>query len=196
MIRGRVWAAATAIAERDPAAHSAWEVLLFYPGFHALGWYRVSHWLHRHHRYLLAALIASLGRFFTRVDIHPAARLGRRIFIDHGAGVVIGATAVVEDDVTILHGVTLGSSAAQPGPGPRHPKVGRHAFIGAHAQLLGPITVGAGAKVGANAVVLHDVPAGRTVVGNPGRLVAPKLAAVAKEAKGPDRALGTRSACG
>ena len=159
------------IQKLDPAAKSVWEVLLTYPGFHALGWYRLSHWLCQQHAHLLAALVASLGRFFTQVEIHPAATIGHHVFIDHGHGVVIGETAVVGDYVTILHGVTLGSSKPLPTPGPRHPQVGNHVFLGAHSQLLGPITVGDGAKVGAGTIVLRDVPAQRTVVGNPGRLV-------------------------
>lgn len=176
--RGGIWAAAKYIADQDPATSSPWEVLLTYPGFHALGWYRLSHFCYQRRLHLLAALIAALGRFFTRVDIHPAAQIGHHVFIDHGVGVVIGATAVVEDYVTILHGVTLGSSASQPKPGPRHPHVRHHAFLGANAQLLGAIEVGAHAKVGAGTIVLKDVPAHRTVVGNPGRLVPLKLQAL------------------
>lgn len=166
-----MWQAAKYIQKLDPAAKSVWEVLLTYPGFHALGWYRLSHWLYQHHAHLLAALVASLGRFLTQVEIHPAATIGHHVFIDHGHGVVIGETAVVGDYVTILHGVILGSSKAQPTPGPRHPQVASHVFLGAHAQVLGPVKIGEGAKVGAGTIVLHDVPAHRTVVGNPGRLV-------------------------
>lgn len=174
MIRGltNIYNAAKYIQKVDPAASSAWEVILTYAGFHALGWYRVSHWFYQHHFRLIAAILSNFGKFFTKVEIHPGARIGKHVFIDHGYGTVIGETAVVGDYVTILHGVTLGSRRPDADINqPRHPWVGDHVFIGAHAQLLGNIHVGDHAKIGASTTVLHDVPAGRTVVGNPGRLV-------------------------
>lgn len=168
----KMYNAAKYIQTVDPAARSPWEVILTYAGFHALGWYRISHWLYQHNWHLLAAIIANLGKFFTKVEIHPGAKIGHHVFIDHGYGTVIGETAVIGDYVTILHGVTLGSRRPSSKPGePRHPQIGSHVFIGAHAQLLGNVHVGDYAKVGAAAVVLHDVPAYRTVVGNPGHLI-------------------------
>lgn len=164
-----MFAAAKYIVNQDPAAKSVWEVILTYSGFHALGYYRVAHWLYRHHRYLLAALIAHLGKVMTDVEIHPGAQIGHHVFIDHGHGVVIGETAIVGNYVTILHGVTLGSRKTEGGR--RHPYVANHVFIGANALLLGRINVGVRAKIGAGTVVLHDIPADATVVGNPGRIV-------------------------
>lgn len=161
---------ARSILKRDPAAHSLWEVVLTYPGLHALFWYRIAHWLSKHHHYLLAGLVSRHAANTTGISIAPAAQIGHRVFIDHGNGVVIGATAVIEDDVTILHGVTLGSR--YPGQNQRrHPWIKRGAFIGAHAQLLGAITVGEFSKVGAGAVVLDNVAAEATVVGAPARIV-------------------------
>lgn len=167
-----MYKAAKYIQQVDPAASSPWEVIFTYAGFHALGWYRVSQWLYQHHWRFGAAIVANCGKFFTKVEIHPGAQIGHHVFIDHGYGTVIGQTAVIGDYVTILHGVTLGNRrpASQPGQ-VRHPRVGSHVFIGAHAQLLGNIHVGDHAKVGAGAIVLRDVPAGRTVVGNPGHLI-------------------------
>lgn len=161
--------AARYIVKQDPAAKSVWEVILTYSGFHALGIHRIAHWLYRHHRYLSASLVAHLSKVMTGVEIHPGAKIGKHVFIDHGLGVVIGETAVVGDYVTILHGVTLGSRKAQSGR--RHPVVGNHVFIGANAMLLGNITVGAQVKIGAGTVVLNDVPSSSTVVGNPGHIV-------------------------
>ncbi len=161
---------ARSILKRDPAAHSLLEVILTYPGVHALFWYRIAHFLSRHQHHILAGLVSRHAAIRTGISIAPEAKLGARVFIDHGLGVVIGATAVVEDDVTILHGVTLGSR--YPGSGARrHPRIKNGAFIGAHAQILGPVTVGAFSKVGAGAIVLNDVPAKRTVVGSPAHVV-------------------------
>lgn len=161
---------ARSILKRDPAAHSLLEVVLTYPGLHALFWYRIAHYLSKHKLDVLAGLVSRHGARQTGILIAPAAQIGKRVFIDHGVGVVIGETAVIEDDVTLLHGVTLGSrheTVVQK----RHPHVKQGAFIGANAQLLGPIVIGEESKVGAGAVVLNDVPAGTTVVGAPARLV-------------------------
>lgn len=158
----------SAALERDPAARSRLEVALTYPGVHALWAHRVAHGLHPRHP-LLARVVAAAARVLTGVDIHPAAAIGRRVFIDHAVGVVIGETALVGDDVTLFHGVTLGGLGRTPGR--RHPVVGERVLIGAGATLLGPITVGDDARIGANSVVLADVPAGATAVGSPARVV-------------------------
>lgn len=150
------------IKKLDPAARSLIEVILLYPGLHALGWYRVSNRLHRWRLYFLARLISQLGRFFTQIEIHPGAQIGRRLFIDHGHGIVIGETARVGDDCIMYHGVTLGGTAAE---GCRHPHLGNNVLVGAHAQLIGPIVIGDNAKIGAGAVVTVDVPANSTAVG-------------------------------
>lgn len=159
------------ILKRDPAAHSLWEVLLTYPGLHALGWYRLAHWFSQHRHYLLAAVISRHSARTTGVSIAPEAQIGHEVFIDHGIGVVIGATAVIESRVVILHGVTLG--ARHQTNGRRHPIIKRGAFIGAHAQLLGPIIIGENSKIGAGAVVLTDIPTAGTAVGNPAHVVQP-----------------------
>ncbi len=155
--------------EKDPARPSTAEVLLFYPGFHAWVLHQVAHrlWL-RGHR-LLARAVSWLSARLTGADIHPGARIGRRVLIDHAVGVVIGETAVVEDDVVIMHGVTLGNRRSRPGK--RHPTVRRGAFLGAGAKVLGPVEIGEGAKVGAGAVVLGDVPPGATAVGVPAVII-------------------------
>jgi serine O-acetyltransferase len=157
------------IFRRDPAARSAWEVLTTYPGLHAVMLHRVAHALWRSGWRYPARLLAYLGRALTNVDIHPGARIGRRFFIDHGAGVVIGETAEIGDDVTLYHGVTLGGTTWNKGK--RHPTLHDGVVVGAGAKILGAIVVGAGARVGANSVVVKEVPPGRTVVGIPGRLV-------------------------
>ncbi|AMC00039.1 serine acetyltransferase [Aerococcus urinaehominis] len=151
----------------DVSIKSSLEVLLTIPGVHALGLHRVGHFFYRHRLYLIARLIANFSRFITGIEIHPGAQIGRRLVIDHGGGTVIGETAVVGDDVMIFHGVTLGGTGKDKGK--RHPDVGDGAMIGAHAQVLGPICIGAHAKVGAGAIVLKDVPAYATAVGNPAR---------------------------
>ena len=155
---------------RDPAARSPLEVALCYPGFHALLLHRLSHWLSGRGFRLVARLIATFSRFLTGIEIHPAAKIGRQLVIDHGMGVVIGETATIGDHVTIYHDVTLGGTSLKREV--RHPQVGDDVIIGAGAQLLGPITVGKGARIGSNAVVVRDVPAGVTVVGVPARPVA------------------------
>jgi serine O-acetyltransferase len=154
---------------RDPAARTAWEVLTTYPGVHAIMAYRVAHALWRRQWRYPARLVSFLARVFTNVDIHPGARIGRRFFIDHGAGVVIGETAEVGHDVTLYHGVTLGGTTWNPGK--RHPTLGDHVVVGAGAKILGAITIGTRVRVGANSVVVKNVPADRTVVGIPARVV-------------------------
>src|SRR5208282_1280124 len=157
------------VLEHDPAAKSRAEIYLCYAGLHAVWFYRVNHWLWSHNFFLLARWLSQVARWFTGIEIHPGAQIGRRLFIDHGAGVVIGETAVVGDDVTLYHGVTLGGTSWRKGK--RHPTLGNGVLAGAGAKILGPVTVGAGARIGANSVVIEDVPEGATVVGIPGRIV-------------------------
>ncbi|MEW6353779.1 MAG: serine O-acetyltransferase [Pseudomonadota bacterium] len=157
------------VFERDPAARTAFEVLTTYPGLHAVLFHRLSHRLWNARWKWLARFISTLARWLTGVEIHPGARIGRRFFIDHGMGVVIGETAEIGDDCTLYHGVTLGGTSWQKGK--RHPTLGNDVVIGAGATVLGPITVGDGARVGSNAVVVKDVPPGATVVGIPGHVV-------------------------
>ena len=157
-----------AVFDRDPAARSSWEVLTCYPGIHALFMHRLAHWLWGHRLRWLARFTAHLSRFFTGIEIHPGATIGRRFFIDHGMGVVIGETAEIHDDVTLYHGVTLGGTSWNKGK--RHPTLENGVVIGAGAKVLGPIIMSAGAKVGSNAVVTKPVPAGATAVGNPARI--------------------------
>jgi serine O-acetyltransferase len=155
--------------ERDPAARSYIEVLFCYPGVHAVMWHRLSHWLWTHNLYFLGRFSSHISRWLTGIEIHPAARLGRRFVIDHGMGVVIGETAEVGDDCYFYHQVTLG--VARTSSGKRHPTVGNNVIIGAGAKVLGPITVGDNARIGSNAVVVDTVPANTTVVGVPARPV-------------------------
>lgn len=155
---------ATALS-KDPAARTRLEVFLGYSGLHAVWAHRYSHWLWQHHLKTLARLNSQAARFFTGIEIHPGATIGRRLFIDHGMGVVIGETAVIGDDVTIYHGVTLGGKGH--GTGKRHPTVDDDVIVGAGAQVLGDITIGTRSLIGANAVVVHDVPADSTAVGIP-----------------------------
>jgi serine O-acetyltransferase len=157
-----------AALERDAAAHSALEVALCYPGVHAIWGHRVTHWLWQHRLRLTARFIAEMVHALTGVDIHPGATLGPGLFIDHATGVVIGETADVGTDVTLYHGVTLGAPSFG-SRGKRHPTIGDRVVIGAGAKVLGPITVGADASIGANAVVVKPVPANTVVVGVPGR---------------------------
>lgn len=159
------------VFERDPAARSTWEVLTCYPGFHALTLHRLSHWLWRHRLRWLARALSHFTRFVTGIEIHPGATIGRCVFIDHGMGVVIGETAVIEAGCTLYHGVTLGGTSWNRGK--RHPTLESGVVIGAGAKVLGPITIGAGAKIGSNAVVVRDVPPGATAVGIPARIVEP-----------------------
>jgi serine O-acetyltransferase len=157
------------VFERDPAARSVWEVVTCYPGFHALQLHRIAHTLWRWKLRWLARLASHVTRFLTGVEIHPGAVIGRRVFIDHGMGVVIGETAEVGDDCTLYHGVTLGGVSWNQGK--RHPTLGNGVVVGAGAKILGPFVVGERAKVGSNSVVVKPVPAGATVVGIPARIV-------------------------
>ncbi len=157
------------VTHRDPAARGLLEIVLLYPGVHALILYRLAHRLWRGELKFPARFLSWVARLVTNIDIHPGAAIGRRLFIDHGAGVVIGETAVIGDDVTMYHGVTLGGASWTQGK--RHPTVESGCLIGAGAKILGPVTVGAGARIGANSVVIEDVPPGMTVVGIPGRVV-------------------------
>jgi serine O-acetyltransferase len=157
------------VFERDPAARSTWEVLTCYPGLKAVWAHRLSHWFWSHGLKWLGRLVSQVARWFTLVEIHPGAKIGRRLFIDHGAGVVIGETAEIGDDVTLYQGVTLGGTSWAKEK--RHPTLGNNVVVGAGAKILGPFTVGEGARVGSNAVVVREVPAGATVVGIPARVV-------------------------
>ena len=155
-----------AVKERDPAARNNIEIFFSYPGLHALWWYKLSHWLWKKNHHQLGRFFSNIGRFFTGIEIHPGAKIGKGLFIDHGMGVVIGETAEVGDNVTMFHGVTLGGIGNRDS-GKRHPTIENNVFIGAGAKILGPIVVGEGAKIGANAVVLKDVEPYTTVVGIP-----------------------------
>src|SRR3989344_6504470 len=157
------------VFERDPAARTHWEVITTYPGVHALIFHRFSHWIWQQRLYWLARFSSHIARWLTGIEIHPGATIGHRVFIDHGMGVVIGETAVIGDDCTLYHGVTLGGTSWNKGK--RHPTLERGVVIGAGAKVLGPITIGADAKIGSNAVVVRDVPAGATAVGIPARIL-------------------------
>ncbi|MGH7115949.1 MAG: serine O-acetyltransferase, partial [Stellaceae bacterium] len=161
---------------RDPAARSRIEVALCYPGFHAIVFYRIAHWLWRRRWLLAGRFMSHLGRMLTGIEIHPGARIGRRLFIDHGMGVVIGETAEIGDDCTLYQGVTLGGTSLARGA-KRHPTLGSGVIVGSGAQVLGPFRVGDGARIGAAAVVLREVPEGATMVGNPARQAARRSAA-------------------
>lgn len=152
------------VLNEDPAAKSKIEVLLLYPCIHALIAYRISHFLYLHKRFFLARFVSQLARFLTGIEIHPGATIGKGLFIDHGMGVVIGETAEIGDNVTLYHGVTLGGTGKDKGK--RHPTIEDNVMIGTGAKVLGPITIGKNAKIGANAVVLRDVPSEATAVGN------------------------------
>ena len=158
------------VFERDPAARSTFEVLLCYPGLHAIWGHRISHWLWSHQMRLVARWFSQITRALTGIEIHPGAKIGARLFIDHGMGVVIGETSELGADVTIYHGVTLcGTSLTK---GKRHPTIGNRVVIGAGAKILGPITIGDDSRIGANAVVVKSVPQNSVVVGVPGQIIA------------------------
>ena len=161
------------IVERDPAARTRWEVLTCYPGLHAIYIQKLAHWLWLHRLRWLGRFTSQLGRWLTCIEIHPGAKIGRCVFIDHGMGVVIGETAEVGDGCTIYQGVTLGGTSLYRGA-KRHPTLGNGVVVGAGAKVLGGFVVGDGAKIGSNAVVVKEVPAGATVVGIPGRVVEEK----------------------
>ncbi|MBU0503895.1 MAG: serine O-acetyltransferase [Candidatus Omnitrophica bacterium] len=153
---------------RDPAAKSSWEIILLYQGLHALIHYRIANYFYANKFFLVARLISQVSRWLTGIEIHPGASIGKRFFIDHGMGVVIGETAIIGDDVLLYQGVTLGGTGIEKGK--RHPTIGNNVVVGAGAKVLGNITVGDNSYIGANAVVIKDVPANSTVVGIPGRI--------------------------
>ncbi|MCD6575125.1 serine O-acetyltransferase [Candidatus Aerophobetes bacterium] len=157
-----------AVFERDPAARSIWEVLL-YPGLHAIFWHRIAHFLYQHRFFFIARLISQIVRFFTGIEIHPGAKIGKGFFIDHGMGVVIGETTEIGDNVTLFQGVTLGGTGKEKGK--RHPTIGNNVTIAAGAKVLGNIKIGDNVNIGAGSVVIRDVPSYSTVVGVPGRVV-------------------------
>jgi len=157
------------VFDRDPAARTHWEVLTTYPGVHALIMHRLSHWFWNIKLYWLGRMLSHIGRWLTGIEIHPGATIGRRVFIDHGMGVVIGETAVIGNDCTLYHGVTLGGTSWNKGK--RHPTLEQGVVIGAGAKVLGPITIGKNAKIGSNAVVVKDVPENATAVGIPARIL-------------------------
>lgn len=158
-----------AALERDPAARSRWEVLLCYPGVHALWFHRLAHRVWRSGWLVPARLVSHLGRFFTGIEIHPGARIGRGLFIDHGMGVVIGETSEIGDNVTLYQGVTLGGTSLKREK--RHPTLGRNVVVGAGAAILGAITIGDGSRIGGGSVVVNDVPPNSVVVGIPGKVI-------------------------
>lgn len=162
------------ISERDPAARGVLSVMLLYPGFHILVYHRMANFFYRHHLFCLARYISQCGRFFTGIEIHPGAKIGKGLFIDHGMGVVIGETAEIGDNCTLYHCCTLGGTGKDKGK--RHPTLGNNVLVGAGAKILGPFKVGDNAMIGANAVVLNEVPAGATVVGVPGHVTRLKTA--------------------
>ena len=160
---------ARSIRDRDPAARTTLEVFLLYQGFHALILHRQAHWLYQHRRFFLARWLSQFARHLTGIEIHPGATIGRRLFIDHGMGIVIGETAEIGDDCTIYHGVTLGGTGHDTGK--RHPTIGNNVLISTGAKVLGPFKVGDNSRIGANAVVLQEVPPDSTVVGIKARVV-------------------------
>jgi serine O-acetyltransferase len=166
------------VFERDPAARNTFEVLTCYPGLHATLIHRLAHWLWEAEIKWLGRFISHLGRWLTGIEIHPGATIGERFFIDHGMGVVIGETAEIGDDCTLYHGVTLGGTSWNKGK--RHPTLRKGVVVGAGAKILGPITIGEGARVGSNAVVVKDVPPGSTVIGIPARVVESRDATVGR----------------
>lgn len=169
MIFRDIWLDVKAVKERDPAARSSLEVLLLYQGVHALIWHRIAHWFYQHKMYFIARLISQTARFFTLIEIHPGAQLGRGILIDHGSGVVIGETTIVGDNCTIYQGVTLGGVGIQKGK--RHPTLGSNVTVGAGAKILGSFEVGDNCTIAANAVLLKPLADNITAVGIPARPV-------------------------
>ncbi len=157
------------IASKDPACRNIMEAILLYPGFHVQVFHKIVHYLYKKKLYFLARLISQLARFLTGIEIHPGAVIGRRLFIDHGMGIVIGETAVVGDDCTIYHGVTLGGTGKDKNK--RHPTIGNNVMIGCGAKILGPITIGNNVKIGAGTIVLDNIPDNETVVGVKGRVI-------------------------
>lgn len=163
-----IWDDINNIKKKDPAARNVLEVVLLYPGFHVLLFYKVAHLFYKIKFYFLARLISQIGRFLTGIEIHPGAIIGRRLFIDHGMGIVIGETAEIGDDCIIYHGVTLGGTGKDKNK--RHPTIGNNVLIGAGSKILGPITLGDNVKVGAGTVILDNIPSNTTVIGSKGRI--------------------------
>ncbi|CAM3670839.1 serine O-acetyltransferase [Erysipelothrix urinaevulpis] len=163
---------ARAYKKKDPAVKSVLEVIFLYPGYHVMGFYRIAHFFYKVHLYFIARLISQVGRFFTQIEIHPGAVIGKRFVIDHGSGVVIGETAVVGDDCHIHHGVTLGSKSTTPCD--RHPKLGDNVLVGAGAQIIGNIKIGSDSVIGANAVVVKEVMKNDVVAGIPAKSIKKK----------------------
>lgn len=159
----------SAYQARDPAARSKLEIFLLYPGVHAIIYHRIAHWLYLHHLKFLARLVSQWSRFWTGIEIHPGATIGRRFVVDHGMGIVIGETAEVGDDVLLYHGVTLGGTGKDQGK--RHPTIGNNVLIGCGAKVLGPFTVGSNSRIASNSVVLSEVPEDATAVGVPAKIV-------------------------
>ena len=157
------------IFERDPAARGVFEILFCYPGFHAILFYRLGHWFWKHKMFFIGRFTSHIGRFLTGIEIHPGAQIGRKFFIDHGMGVVIGETAEVGDNVTLYHGVTLGGTTWKKIK--RHPTIGNNVVVGTGAKILGPITIGDNTRIGANSVVVSEIPPNSVVVGIPGKVV-------------------------
>lgn len=158
-----------AIKRRDPAARNSFEIFMLYSGLHAVIWYRMSHWFFGHKCRFIARMLSQWGRFFTGIEIHPGATIGKGLFIDHGSGVVIGETTIIGDDCLIYQGVTLGGTGKDTGK--RHPTLGNNVMVGSGAKILGPFTVGDNARIAANAVVLEEVPENSTAVGVPAKIV-------------------------
>lgn len=154
------------ILKKDPAARNILTVILLYPGFHVLVWHKINHFLYKKHLYFISRLLSQLARFLTGIEIHPGAVIGRRLFIDHGMGIVIGETSIIGDDCTIYHGVTLGGTGKEKKK--RHPTLKNNIIVGCGAKVLGNIVISDNVKIGANSVVLKDVPKNSTVVGIPG----------------------------
>ena len=167
-----LWEDAKNIRDKDPAARNVAEVIILYPGFHVLVTHKIAHFLYNHRCFFLARFVSQLARHLTGIEIHPGAKIGRKLFIDHGMGIVFGETTEIGDNCTIYHGVTLGGTGKDTGK--RHPTLGDNVLIGAGAKVLGPITIGNNVKIGAGSIVLKDVPDNCTVVGNPGRVVVKK----------------------
>ena len=154
---------------KDPAARNIFEVIILYQGFHILVFYRIGHFFYKNKLFFIARLISQIGRFFTGIEIHPGAKIGRKLFIDHGMGIVIGETSTIANNCTIYHGVTLGGTGKDKNK--RHPDIGNNVIIGCGAKILGPIKIGDNVKIGANSVVLKCIEANKTVVGIPGKII-------------------------
>ena len=169
MLLKRLWETLGAYQARDPAARSKLEIFLLYPGVHAIINHRIAHWFYRHRLFFIARLVSQLSRHFTGIEIHPGAKIGRRLVIDHGMGIVIGETAELGDDVLLYHGVTLGGTGKDQGK--RHPTIGNNVLVACGAKVLGPFKVGDNARIASNAVVLSEIPPDSTAVGVPARVV-------------------------